>query len=175
MMNAESDGAFVVIWFVSLSQPRVELLTSVLCISRPGVDSVTADVTGDVTAQLHECHLEVSQRFPGLSVELLVDAIMRAHTEPMTRTDLLFLLVWRTAPLHAENKRGARTGCSWPATVYAEATNQHRWSRNGIRPGKFRDAYGSTVPSAPEVAERCTDSGSWCVSRVGGTQITDWA
>ena len=67
MMGAESDGAFVIIWFVSRSQQRVELLTSVPSISRPGLDSVTADVTGDVLAQLLEGHLKVSQRFPGLS------------------------------------------------------------------------------------------------------------
>ena len=78
MMNAEGDGAIVVIWFVSLSQQRPELLTSVLCMSRPGLDCVIADVTGAVTAQPYESHLEVSQRFPGLSGKLLIDAITRA-------------------------------------------------------------------------------------------------
>ena len=81
MMNAESDGAFVVVWFVSLSHRRVELWTSVLCVSRSGLDSMTADVTGDVTAQLYEGQPEVS-RFVG---ELLIAATMRAYTEPMTR------------------------------------------------------------------------------------------
>ena len=66
---------------------------------------MTADITGDVTAQLYEGDLEVSQRFPGLSGELLVDAIMRAHTEPMTRTIPFFLLVWRTAPLETRREQ----------------------------------------------------------------------
>ena len=53
-------------------------LTSVLCMSRPGLDCMIADVTGAVTAQPYESHLEVSQRFPGLSGKLLIDAITRA-------------------------------------------------------------------------------------------------
>ena len=54
---------------------------------------MTTDVTGDVTAQLYEGDLEVSQRFPGLSGKLLIDAIMRAYTEPMTHTITFFLIV----------------------------------------------------------------------------------
>ena len=101
MMNAESDVAFVVVWFVSFSQQRVELWTSVLCVSRSGLDSMTADVTGDVTAQLYEGQPEVS-RFVG---ELLIAATMRAYTEPMTRPIPFFpssgeRLLFR----HAENK-----------------------------------------------------------------------
>ena len=73
MMNAESDGAFVdKCGSLSLSQHRVELWTSVLCVSRSGLDSMTADVTRDVTAQLYEGHLEVksfqtSRKAPGCS------------------------------------------------------------------------------------------------------------
>ena len=104
---------------------------------------MTADVTGDVTAQLCEGDLEVSQRFPGLSGKIQIDAIMRAYTEPMTRTIPFFSpsgerLLFR----HAENKRpvdvslekytkqlrneGARAWCSWLVVVYAQGSNRHR-------------------------------------------------
>ena len=48
---------------------------------------MTADVTGDVSAQLYERDLEVSQRFPGLSGKLLIDAIMRAYCKDNTSKD----------------------------------------------------------------------------------------
>ena len=47
---------------------------------------MTAGVTGDVTAQFYEGDLEFGKRFPSLSGKLLIDAIMRADTLPMTRT-----------------------------------------------------------------------------------------
>ena len=94
---------------------------------------MTADVTRDVTAQLHDGDLEVSQWFPGLSGKLLIDAIMRACIEPMTRTIPFFSSSVERLPFrHAKNKhevvekRGVRAHCSWPAMVYAQGTNQHR-------------------------------------------------
>ena len=53
----------------------------------------------------YEGDLEVSQRFPGLSGKLLIDAIMCAYIEPMTRTIPFFSSSGELLFRHAENQR----------------------------------------------------------------------
>ena len=169
------DFAFVGICFQSVSEHLVELLSF--------SHLVPADVTGDVTAQLHKGDLEVSLRFPGLSGKLLIGCHhARLHQADDSHDPLFFSssgerLFFR----HAENKLpvdvslekytkqlrneglvpGVR-GLPWCTPRRPTNTSDREMAYDMI---SFFDAHGSTVPSAPEVAERCADSGHELMQR----------